>query len=172
MHIGEKLRELTSHQRILDFCAFAFADVSDGELPDYEALDLMQVPRLVPNVFVHDYRNGTDKGLFIKFSGTRIDEHYGRVVQGHYFQDTYVGDDKHDRYIPLHYEAIAKKKPFFAQRSVRYESDEFETKFRLSTALYVPCSSDQVTVNYAIGIVFFECQSYQGETIYVIIGDD
>ena len=86
-------------------------------------------------------------------------------------QDTYIGDDKEDKYIPLHYEAIENKKPFFASRSVRYESDLVDAKYLLTTVLFVPCSTDQKTINYAIGIVLFEYGPDMGEVTYNIVGD-
>lgn len=171
MSVREHIRQLTDHEKILAFCDFAFSDVKEGGLPDCELLDLMQVPKLVPNMFIHDYREGIEKGLLIKFSGTRLDEHFGQVIQGKYVQDTYTGDDAKEIYLPLHYKAIERKRPFFARRTVSFEGKFTRDKYSLSTAMYVPCTSNQVDVNYAIGIVLFEPVCDPVETVYTLVGD-
>jgi hypothetical protein len=170
MLIRNQVSEITDNQPLLQFCDFVLAETKNGELPDYEKMDLMEIPSLVPNIFVHDYREGIEDGLLIKFSGTKLDENYGQVVQGRYLQDTYTGDDGEDKYLPLHYEAISRKKPFYANRTVHYNSASYGEKFRMSEALFFPCSSDQVSVNYAMGIVFFEFVSEFIYPKYIILG--
>jgi len=171
MAIYEQICKRTDNQKILDFCTFVLSGVSDGDLPDYNHLDMMQVPGLVPNIFVHDYRHGFEDGFLIKFSGTKLDENYGQSIQGKRFQDTYSGDDAKEKYIPLHYESIERKKPFLAIRTVLYDGGFTHEKYRLSTTVFFPCSSDQETVNFAIGMVLFEPVSDSIDPVYTIIGD-
>jgi hypothetical protein len=56
-------------------------------MPAYKSLDLMDIPRLVPHIWVIDARRGIDDGLMILFSGTDIDLHFGRNLMGSYLTE-------------------------------------------------------------------------------------
>ena len=170
MTIKEQIREFTNNERFLEFYDFVYSGVKDGKLPDYETLDLMKVPSLVPNIFVHDFRKGTKEGFYIKFSGTQIDANYGQVVQGKYFQDVFTGDDR-DRYLPLYLEAIENRKPFFVKRNVRYEEGRAKEKHRLSRILFFPCSSNGTDVNFGIGMALHSHEDAAITPIYLLLSD-
>ena len=170
MPIREQIRELTDEERFLKFYDFVHSGVKEGELPDYESLDPMTVSGLVPNIFVHDFRKGTEDGFYIKFSGTKIDEHYGQVVQGKYFQDVFTGDDR-ERYFPLYLEAIESGKPFFVKREVHYDEGKVIDKHLLSTILFFPCSSDGTDVNFGIGIAYHTHENVFAAPVYLLLGD-
>lgn len=167
--IRDRLAALTVIPAMLEFCDFIVAGLGGRMLPDYETIDLMAVPRLAPHIFVHDYRAGIDKGMLVKFSGTAIDEHYGKVLQGRYIEEFYTGDDGADRYFPLHRRAIAERRPFFARRTIVYDVGTPKERYKLSSALYFPCSSDGRTVNYAIGMSFYEAVRDDTEALYLIL---
>ena len=96
-----RVAELTEIAVIREFCEFIVSGLGEKTLPDYATIDMIKVPRLAPNMFVHDYRDGIEQGLLVKFSGTAIDEHYGRVLQGRYVEENYTGSDGPDHYFPL-----------------------------------------------------------------------
>lgn len=76
---------------MIEFHDFVAAHAGTSGLPDWAKIDLMEIPHLVPNIFVHDYRAGTENGLLVMFSGTAIDENQGQVVQGNYLENVYSG---------------------------------------------------------------------------------
>lgn len=167
--ICNRVAELTEIAVIREFCEFIVSGLGDKTLPDYATIDLMQVPRLAPNMFVHDYRDGIEQGLLVKFSGTAIDEHYGRVLQGRYVEENYTGSDGPDHYFPLHRRAIAERRPFFAKRSILFDQGSEKERFKQSTTLYFPCSSDGQTVNFGIGAVVFETVRDDTEALYLTL---
>jgi hypothetical protein len=164
-----RLAGLTADPVILEFCEFILGGMGGRVLPDYNEIDLMQAPRLAPHVFVHDYRDGTEPGMLVKFSGTAIDEHYGKVLQGRYLEEFYTGDDGPDRYFPLHRRAISERRPFFAARPVRYDEGTPRERRKQSTTLYFPCSSDGQVVNFGIGVVTFDGVAECMEPLYLIL---
>jgi len=167
--ICDRVAELTDSQLIREFCEFIVAGLEGRALPDYDNIDLMQVPRLAPHVFVHDYRGGTEQGMLVKFSGTALDEHYGRVLQGRYIEENYTGSDGPDLYFPLHRRAIAERRPFLARRAILFDAGKPAERFKRSTVLYFPCSSDGETVNYGIGAVCIEPADREAEPLYLIL---
>ena len=154
---------------ILEFCEFIAANAGDCALPDYGNIDLMQVPRLAPHIFVHDYREGTKQGLRVKFSGTAIDEHYGQVLQGRFVEDVYTGADADDRYFPLHRRAIAMRRPFLALRQVSFDLGTPRERMKRSTTLYFPCASKGASIEFGIGAVVFEAPEGEIEPVYEIL---
>ena len=62
---------------------FVLSHCKDGGLPDYKRVDLMQVPALVPHIWVYDLRDDEKKrNLLINFAGERHTDFYGRNVMG------------------------------------------------------------------------------------------
>lgn len=168
-NLRDRVASLTTIPAMLDFCDFIVEGLGARDLPDYETIDLIKVPRLAPHIFVHDYRGGLEKGMLVKFSGTAIDEHYGKVLQGRYIEDIYTGNDGPDRYFPLHHRAIAERRPFFARRTTVYDAGAQVERYKLSSTLYFPCSSDGETVNYGIGAAFYEPVRDGSEPVYLIL---
>jgi hypothetical protein len=167
--VRDRVAALTDLSMVLQFCDFVIAGVGGRPLPVYETIDLMKAPHLVPHIFVHDYRGGTERGMLVKFSGTAIDEHYGKVLQGRYVEDVYTGNDGPGLYFPLHRQAIADRRPFFARRSVVFDQGRPNERYKESTTLYFPCSSDGASVNYGIGVVVFEPARTEMEAVYLIL---
>lgn len=167
--IDQTVRQLTDDPYIHEFCDFVLSCLGDRSLPDRQAIDLMKIPKLVPNIFIHDYRDGLDKGMMVNFSGTAIDAHYGKVLQGSYIEEFYTGNDGPDLYFPLHRQAIDNRRPFFARRAVYFDQGKMSEKFRLSTTLFFPCSSNGKDVNYGIGIVCFSFADTGTEPIYMVL---
>lgn len=167
--VRDRVAALTDVSMVREFCDFIIAGLDGRALPVYETIDLMQVPHLAPHIFVHDYRGGTERGMLVKFSGTAIDEHYGKVLQGRYVEDVYTGSDGAAHYFPLHRQAIAACRPFFARRSVVFDQGRPTERDKQSTTLYFPCSPDGKTANYGIGVVVFEPARTETEALYLIL---
>ncbi|MEQ9557453.1 MAG: hypothetical protein RIG67_16920 [Rhodospirillales bacterium] len=167
--VRDRVAALTDLSMVREFCDFIIAGLGDRPLPVYETIDLMRVPHLAPHVFVHDYRGGVERGMLVKFSGTAIDEHYGKVLQGRYVEDVYTGVDGPGHYFPLHYRAIADCRPFFARRSIVFDRGRSTERYKQSTTLYFPCSPDGKTANYGIGVVVFGPAQEESESVYLIL---
>ena len=167
--VREQVAEATDAPVILGFCDFILDGLGDLPLPDYAAIDLMRVPRLTPHVFVHDYRAGWDRGMLVKFSGTVLDEHYGKVLQGHVVEDYYGGEDA-DRLFPLHYSALKARRPFLAKRSILFDAGGPAERFKQSTTLFFPCSSDGGdTIDFGIGATVYDSAQEDEEPIYKLL---
>ncbi|MAN79815.1 MAG: hypothetical protein CMM77_16385 [Rhodospirillaceae bacterium] len=167
--VRDRVAALTDSSKVLQFCDFIITGLGDGALPTYESIDLMQVPHLAPHIFVHDYRGGIDQGMLVKFSGTAIDEHYGKVLQGRYVEEVYTGSDGPGLYFPLHYRAIADRRPFFARRSVLFDQGRPMERYKQSTTLYFPCSSDGMSTDYGVGMVIFEPVRTETKAVYMML---
>ncbi|MBC8337855.1 MAG: hypothetical protein ISR51_07615 [Rhodospirillales bacterium] len=90
----EKFKDLAQDEDILAFADFLASQPGELRFPDYKAMDLMKIPRLVPNVWVLDFQNGLEDGLIVHFSGTKIDAHFGRNITGLDFEKIYPGEHK------------------------------------------------------------------------------
>ena len=159
--VRDRVAALTDLSMVREFCDFIIAGLDGRAMPAYETIDL--------HVFVHDYRGGIEQGMLVKFSGTAIDEHYGKVLQGRYVEDVYTGSDGAAHYFPLHYRAIAECRPFFARRSVVFDQDGPRERFKQSTTLYFPCSPDGKGVNYGIGVVIFGSARTETDPLYLVL---
>ncbi|HBC09142.1 MAG TPA: hypothetical protein DC046_16395 [Rhodospirillaceae bacterium] len=167
--VRDRVAALTDLSMMREFCDFIIAGLDGRALPVYETIDLMKVPHLAPHIFVHDYRGGVERGMLVKFSGTAIDEHYGKVLQGRYVEEVYTGSDGPTHYFPLHYRAIAECRPFFARRSIVFDQGGPMERYKQSTTLYIPCSQDGRTANYGIGVVLFGSAGTETEALYLIL---
>lgn len=167
--VRDRVAALTDVSMVREFCDFIIAGLAGRALPVYEIIDLMKVPHLAPHIFVHDYRGGIERGMLVKFSGTAIDEHYGKVLQGRYVEEVYTGDDGATHYFPLHYQAIADCRPFFARRSIAFDQGRPTERYKQSTTLYFPCSPDGKTANYGIGVVVFGPAQEESGSVYLIL---
>ena len=170
MTLHKRIRELTQDKLILEFCDFVLDGVDEGKLPDFNSLDLMSVPSLVPNIIVFDYRKGVDDGLLVKFSGTNIDNRFGQNIQGKIFEDVYTGHDIKDVVIELHHSSYYRKEAFYTRRIVNYDSDTQNSNSQLSTVVLFPCSSNGVDIDYGIGFGKYEYTHENPAPIYKLIG--
>ena len=149
----EVVRLLSSNSRLVDFAAFILANHEEDGLPDYAKLDILQIPRLVPHVFVYDVLGSTDN-LRIKYCGTKVDEFYGTNMSGKCPCDYYKGEGTFDEVENMYWECIRTKTPSYTRRGVRLENDRVD-KFKIVETILFPCSSDEGVVNYTIGFADF-----------------
>jgi len=169
MTITEQIRKLTDSQKILEFSDFVLSGSNDSNLPDCEKLDLMKIPKLVPNIFIADHREGIEKGILIKFSGTLVDERFGQNIQGKFIEDVYAGHDMKEMVSDLHRASYLDKKPFFAKRVVYYAKGKKEENRRLSTVIFFPCSSNGKDVNYGMGMAVYETAEQNFDPVYRLL---
>lgn len=149
----ETIKHLSENTKITAFSSFILSQTRAGILPDYLNIDLMEVPRLVPHVFVLDVLNSSEK-LLIKYCGTKIDEFYGCNMTGKYAVDYYQGTESFTEIEAMFWQGIREKKPTYTVRSVHLENERVN-KFKVAETIMFPCSTDTKTINYAIGLADF-----------------
>ena len=163
------IRALTDNAGTWQFVDFVLASASDGALPDYRQLDMMQVPSIVPNLFVIDLRGGYEKGLLIKFSGTLIDEHFGGNIQGRFLEDVYRGDRDVTTIRDLYRRCADDSEVYFRQRTSSYEFHIRGIERGAQDLLIIPISDSRIDaecrrVAYLLGIASFKIKDGITET--------
>lgn len=167
-----------------DFGAFVLEHADPGRgigLPDYEAMDLMRVPDLVPHIWVYDLRTPERReGLYVNFAGTRHDEILERPTMGLYDADLLKTGALLER-------TVDEVKKAIAQRTVLYSRKDFAVvpqpgpedgidaalgfgarkKYRYSESLFFPCSSDGETIDWSIACAYFEMRERSDEGVFV-----
>jgi len=151
---ANQLADLGAPAMHIELAEFIAANLNGAEMPDYKAMDLMQIPHLVPRIWVIDAREGVGKGMKFLFSGTEIDRHFGRNLMGVYLVDNNAGI--HSREVYGAYRSVfIDKQPVFTERSDYYPDVEPQVERRIRTVCF-PCSNDGETVDYGIGLATFE----------------
>jgi hypothetical protein len=163
----EAIRRLSINPKLAEFGSFVQSQTEPNTLPNYRKIDLMLVPRLVPHVFVFDVLNSTDK-LVMKYCGTKIDEFYGSNLMGKCLIDHYKGSENFDEIEDIYWQAIRTKTPAYTLRPIHLVNERVE-RFRVAETVLFPCSSDQETVNYTIGVAdYFDVPSSQKKSVTLI----
>jgi len=150
------------------FGSFVLSHCREGQLADYKMMDLMQIPRLVPDIWVYDLRSDVNKEkLLLNFAGENICRLQGRNIIGDSDKATLRADPL---FHPLlaHLEAcIADKKTGYSKRYSRYTMEPYGIRYRYAETLFFPCSSDGENVNWGIGCVRYEIKEDGHENIYL-----
>lgn len=149
MDLLTEIKRLSDNSGLLQFSEFILAQVADKGLPDYENLDLMEVPKLVPHIFVFDVLKSPDK-LRIKYCGTVLDEIYGTNMMGKCVFEFYNGRDSFEEIESLFREAIATKTPCYTRRAIHLKN-KYVDKYRIAESILFPCSSVDGVVNFTVG---------------------
>ena len=120
--------------------------------PRQSDLDMVSVPRLVPNLFILDVLGG---GLFRhRFIGSRIDDHLGVNLTGQNLEPFHSG------------RALAEITHFYNRVSIdgvlgfmqtRLRSERFE--WLVYTRVGLPVADDGETINKIVGLFLFEAAS-------------
>lgn len=66
------------------FTRLVLASGQDQNHPRLANIDLMEIPSLVPNIYILDFRQGIADGLLMKFAGTAVEANYPSRLQGNY----------------------------------------------------------------------------------------
>ena len=168
MFSQQQIENLTDNPDFHIFSAFVLGATGDCPFPDYKKMDLMKVPSLVPNIWVLDFKDIESAGCRVVFSGTEIDHNYGRNVTGEYLEEFYSGED-YEQLIKKGYRSVHfEKRAFYTLRSAHF-NDGYVDKYRHIEALLVPCSEDGETINYGLGLAYYNITGKPAETIYALL---
>ena len=154
MTYANQLADLGAPAMHIELAEFIAANLNGAEMPDYKAMDLMQIPHLVPRIWVIDAREGVGEVMKILFTGTEIDHHFGRNLMGGYLVDNNAGVHSREVY-DAYCSVFNDKRPVFTERSDYYPGVEPEVERRIRAVLF-PCSRDGETVDFGIGLATFE----------------
>lgn len=160
-----QLKELTDNPNFHKFAGFILSSLDGRKFPDYKKLDLMKIPSLVPNIWVLDFKEIQTKGCRLHFSGTEVDKNYDRNVTGQYLEKLYSGNDYVQLVEEQYRNVYFKKMSSYTRRSVHFH-DGFVDKYRLIESLLVPCSNDGETINFGLGLAFYNVTSQSIENHY------
>ena len=151
---ASQIADLGGNAKHIAFAEFIEANLNGAAMPDYKALDLMQIAHLVRHVWVIDGREGFENGLKILLSGTDVDQHFGRVLMGGYLTEDYA--EHYSREVHAAYRNLfVDKRPLYTERSDYYPGVDPEVERRIKVTLF-PCSKDDDVVDFAIGLTTFE----------------
>jgi len=78
----QSIKGRTQDLDIQVFAEFVIAEAEGKNFPDYIAMGLMKIAKIVSHIWVFDFRNGLDDGLLFHFSGSAVDAHFGRLSPG------------------------------------------------------------------------------------------
>ncbi|MEQ8665162.1 MAG: hypothetical protein RIC16_05500 [Rhodospirillales bacterium] len=162
----QQIDDLVEWDGLKKFGAFMLSYCEEGQLPDFNRIDLMQVPRLVPYIWVYDLRTEEKtQRLAMGFAGERHTEMHGRNVSG-------MGDAVicsaygfSDEVVEFYHKAIRERKVGYNRRDTVYD-DGFDTRHHNLECLFFPCSSDGETVNYGVGCLNWSTTFTKSETLY------
>jgi len=148
----QKIKELTKNSKLIEFAEFVIAKTDDKDFPDYKKMDLMKIAGLVKHIWVLDFRNGVENGVLFQFTGTHLDEHYGRNLLGVKLEDAYTGED-YETVIEKHYYKVYTEKNTAYTKRVVHFSDEYIDKIKIVETVLFPCSNNNRDIDYGIGFV-------------------
>ena len=163
-----KLQELGAAPQIIQLAEFLAQAANGKKHPDYKSLDLMAIPRLVPNIFSFDFSKGADHDFPFHFSGTKIDEQYGFNVSGHIWQDVYKGKHQDVMWRKCYRPIMTHASTGYNRRTDFYIADDIKKIRRIEAACF-PCSSDGDSINFGLGISIFNFPGNDTENLFLSI---
>ncbi len=147
----EQIKSLGVGPELVAFSEFLIKEKGRKTFPDYQKLDLMKVPQLVPYLWVYDYRGGIDNGFLYHFTGTKIDEYIGFNAMGRTFEQCYSGHHQQDLISKLHKRVYLERRIGFTRRNDVLKIGSID-KPRTIETLSFPCSQGDQHLNFSIGI--------------------
>lgn len=168
-----ELTALTGNAQSLAFLNHCL-ETREGLMPVFEKLDPMAFPALVPLMFTIDVRDGLDKGLLVKFSGTQVDSHFGENLQGNTLEAVYQGDPDREELVERFRRCAENREIYFRQRATDYDLRMFGRERGAQDLLIVPMTSssdpesgvgDPPKVSYFCGIASFQILDGVPETV-------
>lgn len=149
----QKIKELTTNSKIIEFAEFVISESGEKEFANYKELDAMKIPRLIPHFFVFDYRRGIDDGLLIHHSGTFMDSFFGENITGHYEEEYYKSASDKESLIDLYRTAYSSKKTAYACREIDFDINY--KKFKHAESVVFQSSSDGEILDFGLGIAIY-----------------
>ena len=167
------LLKIKSHgvgSNLIEFTKFLIGEKGDKKFPDFRKLDLMKVANLVSHTWVFDFRNGIDDGFLFQFSGTKIDNQFGRNVTGHTLEDCYPGKLTDEIFNQCYRQVYLQKRIGFTRRFDPFVKEgDYNYRNRIIETLLFPCSEDDQTINFGIGIANFIGSSEKFEPVFTVL---
>lgn len=151
MRAPDPVLDIVSDAQLREFVAFMRSQQGTKSLPDFQAINLMDVPRLLPLMFVIDFTNGIRNGILIHFSGRMIDEYFGCNIQGRMLEDVYDGQDGLKFVQAIYRRCYANADICIRIKNSVYEHRIYGRTNGIQSFMLWPCSSDGTTVDFAVG---------------------
>lgn len=164
----QTIKDRTQDQDFWTFAAFVIAEAEGKNFPDYKAMDLMKIAKIVSHIWVFDFRNGLDDGLLFHFSGTDIDALFGRTLTGLDFEKIYPGDHYEELIEDTYHQVYLQKRPCFTRR-IEHSADVLIDKYTTVETTMFPCSSDDETINFGLGMTKYIHSKHQGGPEFVLL---
>jgi len=164
----QSIKGRTQDLDIQVFAEFVIAEAEGENLPDYIAKDLMKIAKIVSHILVFDFRNGLDDGLLFQFSGSAVDAHFGRALTGLDFAKIYPGAYSQELIENAYFQVFLQKHPCYTHKIEHYHDDLIDKYNTIETAMF-PCSTDDKTINFAIGLTKYTQSKYEGGPEFVLL---
>lgn len=164
----EQIDEVVQRRGLKEFGRFVLSHCNGDNLPDYKKMNLLEIPYLVPNIWVFDLREpkGRER-LLINFSGAEVDSFWGVPLQGTYDMDLL---ELHPvlRKVGLHrINCIDNKQVGYSRRYISYKKLNGVPAYKFAECLFFPCSTDGDTVDWGVGCAFYEDTVDIGDNIFL-----
>jgi len=164
----EQLESLNLCDEVIEFSAFVLRHSENGGLPDYKKMDLMEIPNLIPRIWVFDLRNyAIDGHILVNFAGEKFTERHRRQLGGRTMQDVWATDDQYEKLISHYKNTIENKLVSHVKRSAHFLLPDREDRYQNSESLFFPCSSNGISVNWGIGCVDHSVHSTPLEDLFL-----
>lgn len=163
-----QIEETVSRNELQQFGAFVLQYVHGNPLPDYKAMDLMQIPKLVPHIWVYDLR--TQKGrqrLLNNFCGSHIDATWHTSLQGICNLDFFDGNPTMEQIGQHRLNCIEHRRAGYSKRYIEYKKPNGCQTVQFGECLIFPCATNNGPVNWAIGCGVYESTQYTGKNIFI-----
>lgn len=164
----EKIAALTGNRKLLEFSKFIILETGGRSYPNYRDIDLMKIAPLVSQVFVIDFRAGTAGEFVIHFSGSGIDDLFGRNIVGLEFKEFYTGSDAADFVANLYQRAYETGVPAFTRRWVHFKDARIDKNRTIENIMF-PCSSDGSTIDFGLGYAHYSLRRHESDNVYTLI---
>jgi len=159
---------ITDSPKFIEFAEFIISETGARDFPNYRQMDLMKIPSLVPSIWVLETPNDSETGYRYRFSGTSVDEHFGRTLTGLLFEDIYPGEDYDQVVTGCYHQAVQQKKVAYTHRTVRY-NDNLIDKTNLIETMLFPCSGNNADIDFAIGLATYAQVDQMTDNIYTLL---
>ena len=164
----QSIKGRTQDLDIQVFAEFVIAEAEGENFSDYIAMDLMKIAKIVSHIWVFDFRNGLDNGLLFHFLGSAVDAHFGRALTGLDFAKIYPGAYFQELIKNSYFQVFLQKRPCYTHRIEHYHDDLIDKYNTIETAMF-PCSPDDKTINFAIGLTKYTQSKYEGGPEFVLL---
>ena len=164
----QSIKGRTQDLDIQVFTELVITEAEGENFPDYIVMDLMKIAKIVSHIWVFDFRNGLDDGLLFHFSGSAVDAHFGRSLTGLDFAKIYPGAHFRELIENSYFQVFLQKRPCYTHRIEHYHDDLIDKYNTIETAMF-PCSTDDKTINFAIGLTKYTHSKYEGGPEFVLL---